>query len=359
MKKYNLYLALIFIVFFSCTSPSKQGGGDENGPSVVLPDALNEVKVMPLLYADFDHELLANGSVLANQKANLHFQSTEIITSIYVKNGDRVAKGQKIAELETFKLSIALAQAQDNMEKATLELQDVLIGQGFSLSDTAKTPIDVMKIAKVKSNFDQSKINKQLAEYNLKNAVLYAPFEGVVANMFTKVHNIPNTAEAFCTIIDKQSPEVVFMVLESELLFVHMGDKVKISPFSMSDLTYEGSVSEINPMIDKNGMVRIKAKLNAGQQQQLYDGMNVKVIVQKLFARLLLIPKEALVLRSNKKVVFTLSQGRAKWVYVQTGMENSTSYVVTEGLNEGDSIIYEGNINLAHEAPVKYDKSGL
>jgi multidrug efflux pump subunit AcrA (membrane-fusion protein) len=39
-------------------------------------------------------------------------------------------------------------------------------------------------------------------------------------------------------------------------------------------------------------------------------------------------------------------------VYVQTAQENSDSYVITEGLNEGDQIIYEGNFNLAHDAPV-------
>ena len=42
----------------------------------------------------------------------------------------------------------------------------------------------------------------------------------------------------------------------------------------------------------------------------------------------------------------------AQWVYVETGMENSESYVVTDGLQEGDSVIYDGNVNLAHETPI-------
>jgi hypothetical protein len=69
--------------------------------------------------------------------------------------------------------------------------------------------------------------------------------------------------------------------------------------------------------------------------------------------RQLVIPKEALVLRTNKKVVFTLKNERAQWVYVETGLENSGGYVVTAGLAAGDSVIYEGNINLAHESPVR------
>jgi hypothetical protein len=104
-------------------------------------------------------------------------------------------------------------------------------------------------------------------------------------------------------------------------------------------------------MIDKNGMVRVKATIN-NRDNKFYEGMNVRIRVQLLLGRQLVIPKSALVLRTNKKVVFRTNGDRAEWVYVQTAQENSDSYVITEGLNEGDHIIYEGNINLAHDAPV-------
>jgi multidrug efflux pump subunit AcrA (membrane-fusion protein) len=80
--------------------------------------------------------------------------------------------------------------------------------------------------------------------------------------------------------------------------------------------------------------------------------MNVKIRVQRLLGNRLVIPKSALLLRTNRKVVFTLIDGHANWVYVDTAQENSDSYVVSDGLQAGDSIIYEGNLNLAHESPV-------
>ncbi|MPM70358.1 hypothetical protein SDC9_117313 [bioreactor metagenome] len=51
-------------------------------------------------------------------------------------------------------------------------------------------------------------------------------------------------------------------------------------------------------------------------------------------------------------MVFTFKNGKAYWNYVSTGLENSSGYVVTEGLQAGDSVIYDGNINLAHESQV-------
>lgn len=97
----------------------------------------------------------------------------------------------------------------------------------------------------------------------MEHATLIAPFDGVVANLFSKPYNPANTAEAFCTIIDSKGMEADFTVLENELAFIRMGDKVVITPYAGGD-AFEGSVSEINPLVDANGMVKVKALVNAG-----------------------------------------------------------------------------------------------
>jgi Na+-driven multidrug efflux pump len=72
-----------------------------------------------------------------------------------------------------------------------------------------------------------------------------------------------------------------------------------------------------------------------------------------LLGKQLVVPKSAVVLRSGKQVVFTLTEDKAYWNYVHTGLENADSYTIIDGLKEGDIVITSGNINLAHEAPVK------
>ena len=352
MKKLTI-LILVLLGLCACSSSTNDDDRrSDNAEDAEIIDEVINVRVKPLYLADFSHEIISNGIVLAQKKADLKFLASENVTAIYVKNGDRVVKGQKIAALDQFKLKNSLSQARDNMEKARLELQDVLIGQGYSLNDSANIPEPVMKIARLRSNFDQNVNQYGLAEYNYKNSVLYAPFDGIVANLFAKEYNVPSGSEPFCTILDNSRPEVVFMVLENELSLLHVGDKVMISPYAINNHITEGAVTEINPVVDKNGMVRIKALANASKDK-LYDGMNVKVRIQRTAGKQLIIPKEALVLRTNKKVVFTTKNGKALWNYVETGMENSEGYVITDGLNDGDSVIYEGNINLAHESPIK------
>ena len=92
--------------------------------------------------------------------------------------------------------------------------------------------------------------------------------------------------------------------------------------------------------------------MNGGAR--LFDGMNVRVSVKRSVAGQLVVPKTAVVLRTGKQVVFTLKDGRAVWNYVTTGLENMTEYTVTgEGMEEGAQVIVTGNVNLAHESPVK------
>jgi RND family efflux transporter, MFP subunit len=351
MQKTIILFSLI-LIFSSCKENEKENkSSEENRSATEVVDKSTPVKVMRLKYSDFTHDLIANGTVSAQQKVDLRFQTSEPIAAIYVKNGDRVQKGKKIAELDRFKLENSLLLAKDNFERAKLELQDVLIGQGYVLRDSASIPEEVMTLAKIRSNYDQSRINFRLAEENLKNAVLKAPFSGVVANLFSKVHNYPNSGDVFCTLIDNQQLDVDFNILEIELPFIRKGDAVRISPYAVNDFTAEGRVTEINPVVDKNGMVRVKASSQANSK--LYEGMNVRVLIQQTMDKQLVIPKEALVLRNNRQVVFTLKNNQANWVYVETGLENSYGYVITDNsLQPGDSVIYDGNINLAHESRV-------
>lgn len=357
MKHYRLFAILVATSLLACTGGKEESNYEEETVSTVLPNETNEVTVMTLESTVFNHELVSNGKLSARNFVDLKFESAEPIAKIYVKNGDRVKKGQKLAELATFRLCNKTAQAKDALERAKLELQDVLIGQGYKLEDSAKVPTATMQLVRVKSGYDQALYAYQLAEYEQKNAVLTAPFDGVVANLFAKTFNTASLSEVFCSIIDTRTLEATFTVLENELPLIKAGDRVEVIPFALSDISVEGRISEINPLVDANGMVQVKASVQ--DKGKLFEGMNVKVSVHRSLENQLAIPKSAVVLRSGKQVVFKLdpTKTKASWVYVHTNLENADSYTISsteeDGLKEGDIIITNGNINLAHEAPVK------
>lgn len=350
MKYNQLPVILTFICLIGCTGANKEDNDSEQSIETVLPETANEVTVMTLQTTDFNHELISNGKLSARRFVDLRFETSEVIAEIYVKNGDRVSKNQKLAELATFRLNNKVAQDKDALDRAKLELQDVLIGQGYSLEDSANVPPATMQLVRTKSGYDQALAQYELAVYERQHAVLTAPFDGTIANLFAKQFNTSSTTDVFCSIIDSRSLEASFTILESELSLLKNGDKVEVTPFALSNEKTDGRITEINPLVDANGMVQVKAAVtNSGK---LFEGMNVRVSIYRPLTKQLVVPKEAVVLRSGKQVVFTLVNEKAYWNYVQTGVENAGYYTIIEGLKEGDIVITSGNINLAHEAPV-------
>lgn len=352
MKTQNYrYMLYIVVALLTACSDAKKEENAEEGVATVLPSENNEVTVQTLKPQIFDHELVSNGKIVAGGQADLRFETSGIIAHIYVKNGDQVRNGQKLAELDKFRLTNKTTQAKDALEKAKLELQDVLIGQGYPTNDHSKVPADIMQLARVKSGYDQSLSQYELAKYEEEHATLIAPFDGVVANLFSKPYNASSTSDTFCTIIGTQGMEADFTVLESELPLIKSGDKVIVTPYSDSASKQEGRITQINPLVDEKGMVKVKATVNS--KGKLFSGMNVRINVHRSLGEQLVIPKSAVVLRSGKQVVFTLKNGKAKWNYVQTGLENAENYtIIPDEVQEGDTVIVTGNVNLAHEAAV-------
>jgi hypothetical protein len=148
--------------------------------------------------------------------------------------------------------------------------------------------------------------------------------------------------------------EVEFTVIESEFGFINKGMPVGVIPFISDSTLIKGTITQINPQVDENGMIKVLAEFS--NKSRLIDGMNVKVLIRKPVPARLVVPKEALVIRQGKDVIFIRQDSLAIWRYVTVEFENSTSVSVKDtpdGIHTGDLVIISGNINLAHETVVK------
>lgn len=84
-----------------------------------------------------------------------------------------------------------------------------------------------------------------------------------------------------------------FSILEGELPMVKKGREVEIMPFISDDTVIKGRITAINPVVDKNGLVRIKATAD-NSSGVLYDGMNVRVSISNTVPDKMVVPKTAM-----------------------------------------------------------------
>ena len=340
-----LYLILVTTVF-SCQSQVEKSKdkdivrhGGQTGYNV---------EAIILKPRTFSKQIIANGKIESHSKADLRFKKQDRISKIFIKNGQFVKKGTILASLDNYLIKNQIKKAEINLKNAGWKRKKLLIE--YNLSDTSNSPsLDFINSS---SGFYEAKNQLENLKLQLEETLLKAPFSGVISNLSTKQGNYTNSSEPFCTLISKNNPEAVFYVLDTELSMVESGEKTEIIPFSMPDKKYKGILTEINPQVDDNGLIRVKSTiLNA--DNKLMEGMNVKIILNKMTKNTVVIPKSALVLRSGKEVVFTLKDSLAVWNYVKIEGENSEYYAISKGVNVGDTIIVSNNMNLSHDAKVK------
>jgi RND family efflux transporter MFP subunit len=309
------------------------------------------VEVEILRKTNFNQEIISNGHISSASLVTLKFNMQEIIKDVYVQNGSMVSKDQKIAELESYTLRKSVEQAKIGLARAYIEYQDLLIGQGYKADNVESASKELKDLAKIKSGVTAAQTQYDLAQYALKHATLRSPISGKIINLFTKAKTI-STGEPFCQVIDVHNMEVTFPLMESEVYNVKVGNQVRVMPFSSPNLSFSGVVTEINPTVDEKGTIRVKAKVN--YDPLIIDGMNVHVNIKNRGKTQITIPKDAVVERTGRQVVFSLSRGKAVWNYVTAKLENENEYSIqSETLHVGDTIITKGNLTLAHGSPVK------
>jgi RND family efflux transporter MFP subunit len=273
--KYTIKIMLLMGLGACTTKPQQTAIQQEPIPKVETTQPVTEEVNIPVESRTVVHSLTGSGKVKAANYTDLYFRSQEQIAHVYVKNGARVSKGQKLADLDMYTLQSNLRQAEIGSEQAYLELQDILIGQGYDPDKLDAVPADMMKLARVKSGYEQAELQKEKALREIENATLVAPFDGVVANLTAQPHHMVGGSEPFCRIIQTNNMEVEFQVLENELHLVKMGQKVEIVPHASTVGVQLGEICSMNPLVDEKGLIQVRARVkgNAG----LMEGMNVSV----------------------------------------------------------------------------------
>jgi RND family efflux transporter MFP subunit len=319
----------------------------------------NYVSVIALEKSVFKKQLMCDGKIYSDKKSTLNFNLSGTISDIYVKNGDKVVFGQKIASLNKENYKREFDKVKINLVQAKLDFQDFLFSQGYDFTDTSSMPSEKLEVAKVRSGYSIAYYSLKKAERDLNSCDLLAPFDGVIADVAWNEYELISLNNSLCKLIDNNELSVEFYILETELTQIINGKSVTIQPYSIIDTQYDGIITEINPSVNDNGLIKVKAKIK-NVSGILLDGMNVKVIVETKIDDQFIVPKSAVLIRDDQEILFKYNSkdSTAYWTYIKVLEENYNSYAISghpeknTSLIPGDTIITSGNFTLAHDTKV-------
>ncbi len=347
-----IFVSFLTIIQYSCSPSKAENDKEELAKKSHIEKSVVEVSTDKVKSGSFSQELVSNGKLMARAKAVVPFKEEENIIGVFVHEGEKVEKGQLLAKIDPVSFEKKRNDAEINRKKALFELEDLLLGYGYSLDDTAKVPRNIKEMCFIKSEFRSSESEFKDAKRELDHTSIVAPIGGIVANLEAKVNNPSSEFKKCCEILDNSSMTVEFHVLEGEMSQVKEGQKVEVFPYALPNVSRIGVIKSINPTVE-DGLVKITAEI-PNTNNILIDGMNVQIKIKNEVPDCIIIPKSAVVYRQNRKVVFVHRDGVAYWVYVETGLENSSQVTITDdSLKPGEDVIVSNNLNLAHECPVK------
>lgn len=214
----------------------------------------------------------ASGRIQPQTKVNIVAEVSAEIREIYVREGDRVSKGQPLLLLDTVQLKSDVAQTRFSLEEMTsrttaakaqferdqleADRQEKLFAQKLT-SETEHTNAR-LAYASSKANFEameaqvrtaRARLDKTLD--NLRKTRITAPMEGVVTFLGAEVGEISQAQTSFTqgqtlmTISDLSVFEVEVDVDETEVSKVQIGQAARIRIDAFRDTSYAGSVVEV------------------------------------------------------------------------------------------------------------------
>jgi membrane fusion protein, multidrug efflux system len=343
MKKF-LVLFLAFTVFACKDEKEKK---DEVDYQDIRKDlSPTEVETGLVQLKDFEYRVNTSGKIEASREVIIPFMTNGLISNLSVRNGQRVSAGVVMVQLENEKEKL-------NLEKAEIQLENSRVSyKSEALSRTrGEISEEIKRTLELSTGIVANEINLREAQMNFDNTFVKAPISGVVANMDIKEGGMANSGKEFCRIYDPNSLVLKAKVLESDVAMLKTGQDVEIYPVSRNAGVFAGKLSEINPMVDENGLITVRITIVQGSS--LLPGMNANAIIRIPQNKNLVVPKSAVVFRGGRQVVFTLEGGKAKWNYVETGMDNGLEIEILEGLEAGKTVITTNNLQLANDAPVQ------
>lgn len=352
MCKKIIPLFFIFCTLINCTLNKSDEKNDKKNN---VSNSKNEIITSTSKNKPFTLQLQSNGIIKAQNQSQLFFKTIGEIEQINISNNSLVKTGQLLAILDNRQAKIAIQIAKNQLTKANYAINKMILEYGGVDNDTASVKPRFLENMKLQCGYYEAHTALQTAQLQYENTFLRAPYAGIVANLKTKAHNQASASEPFCTIINNNALVAEAYVLESELADVKIGQFAKIHPLAYINKLYSGKVFEINPQVTVQGLVAVKIRI-INPDKYLLDGMNAKIVIEKVITNQLVIPKTAVVERSGRKVVFTYEKGFAKWHYVSVNYENENEVCISEGLKVGDMVITEGNLNLGHDAVVTLKK---
>lgn len=338
MKKSIQLVALFAIALLgSCT------GGKDNSATQKVEEK-PKVKLASVTARPVDQVQEYTATVESEVKNNIAPSSPVRIEKIFVEVGDRVAKGQKLVQMD----AASLKQLKLQLENQQIEFKRV--DELYKVGGASKSEWDASKMA-----LDVKKTSYQNL---LENTSLLSPISGVVTARNYDNGDMYSGGNPVLTV--EQITPVKLMINVSETYFtkVKKGEPVNIKIDVYGDEEFQGNISLVYPTIDAaTRTFPVEIKL-ANKDQKVRPGMFARATLNFGTQDNVVVPDLAIVKQagSGDRYVFVYKDGKVTHNKVELGRRMGAEYELKSGVDNNAQVVVAGQIRLVDGTEVEVEK---
>ena len=343
----------------------KKENGEKEQNAVVQTERVKDSSVIAA-------KIEQNMSVEAKERVELLPRVTGRLLALRVKQGQKVKKGQIVAELEHEQQNADIlaaaadsAAARASTEKARAALQNAsanveryrrLQKEGFSTQQQLDSMETEYKSAAAAVRAALANERRYAAEasrvHSTKNDyIIKAPIDGIVLNDYALTPGaMISPSSPILDLADLRLLKATLRVPELKIYSVHPGMTVNLEFDALPGESFHGSVSRIDQYIDpetRTGKVEIEHNNDSQAKGRLRPGMFGRAsIVEREYKNSITVAEGALHSKEKGEYLFVVEKGRAVARDVKTGIKEAGRVQILSGVNPGDEVIIFGGANL-------------
>ncbi|MSQ14711.1 MAG: efflux RND transporter periplasmic adaptor subunit [Dehalococcoidia bacterium] len=264
---------------------------------------------------------------------------------------DQLQGGGTAAAIANAQAAVANAQASVALQQA----QSTQAEQQLALAQSQYTANDIDSAT---ASVAQALAALDLAQVQLKNATLVAPFDAIVAKRNLARGALVTAQAAVFRLVSKPS-QLVFNVEEAGRSRLKVGQPVTFSVSSFSNTKFGGKVAYIAPTADTSTRTfQVTVTPEQGSEALSPGIFATLTITIEQKQGVLVVPQAALIQQGESTIAYVVNDGKAEQRKVSLGLKSDSLVEVTSGLAAGDQVIVQGNQGLQPGATVTVASQG-
>ncbi|SHF48679.1 RND family efflux transporter, MFP subunit [Caldanaerobius fijiensis DSM 17918] len=278
-------------------------------------------------------QVTGTGTFISRREVSLSFKDMEgRLKDVYVKIGDKVKKGQLLAEIETGDLPYRLQVQGYELQKAKIRLDQAINNKAD------KYTIELLKLDLKEAQLQYDILNEQL-----QKSKMLSPMDGVVTFVDENVKQGTNIAkyQTFIKVADPSNVQLYYQALDmSNYKYVKIGMKADVV---IDGKHYTGTVtispSDTAMATDDNMKNAMLIKVdNLPPDIKMGHIADFTIVLQKK-DNVLLLPIGAIRSYMGRTYVQVMEGDKKREIDVETGIQTATQVEIVSGLKEGQQVI--------------------